>query len=359
MQKIAAVEGLRGWLAWTVVISHIALASNISAGGIGPMLGRAGPVAVMVFIIISGFVISHLIITREEPFRLYIWRRFMRIFPLFAVMCVVGYFTMDLFSRSLQAVIEREGGSYPWLANMIDYASSTHQYVWAHVAAHLPLLHGAIGNNLLPNAQYAFNPPAWSISLEWQFYLAAPLILAFLNDRRRWLAAALVVLIVGTAYAFGAFGEFRSPSFLPGAAGFFAVGIASRLGYSYLADKNLRAMACVAIALLPFGWDLTPILIWMIFLAVLFAPTQISKAVFEGRIPQFLGRISYSIYLVHFPVLGLCHWALPEMSRVTMFFVLIPMVCGLTLLASVVSYYGIERPGIEFGSWVVRKPRSS
>src|SRR5580700_5874165 len=46
--KFRATEGLRGWLAWTVVLSHLAYASGIYAKGWGPVLGRAGTVSVMV-----------------------------------------------------------------------------------------------------------------------------------------------------------------------------------------------------------------------------------------------------------------------------------------------------------------------
>jgi peptidoglycan/LPS O-acetylase OafA/YrhL len=91
IKRLAAVEGLRGWLAWAVLFDHVAYFSNFRAPFLGQFLRDIGPPAVLVFIIVSGFVITHLLIERPEPYSAYLLRRFMRIFPLFAVTCIGGY----------------------------------------------------------------------------------------------------------------------------------------------------------------------------------------------------------------------------------------------------------------------------
>src|SRR6266550_7747282 len=96
LTRFCSIEGARGWLAWTVVLSHVAYASGIYIKGIGPFLGRTGVASVSVFMIISGFVITHLIIQKREPYSIYIFRRFMRIFPLFALTCAIGFFCIPL-----------------------------------------------------------------------------------------------------------------------------------------------------------------------------------------------------------------------------------------------------------------------
>jgi hypothetical protein len=93
MNRFAAIEGLRGWLAWTVVIGHIALVSHVK--GIR-FFAPAAEYAVLAFVVISGFVITHLILERRELLR-GLHLPTLRIFPLFAVTCIIGYFTTPLF----------------------------------------------------------------------------------------------------------------------------------------------------------------------------------------------------------------------------------------------------------------------
>src|ERR1700727_1396258 len=112
MMRFPALEGLRGWLAWMVVLCHIAFCADVYAKGWGPIIERGGTVAVMVFMIMSGFVITHLISERHEPYRIYIFRRFMRLFPLFAVTCVVGFFATPLILTAASRVPYRDARDF-------------------------------------------------------------------------------------------------------------------------------------------------------------------------------------------------------------------------------------------------------
>ena len=46
------------------------------------------------------------------------------------------------------------------------------------------MLHGIVPETILPRSSIALLGPAWSISLEWQFYLVAPLLFLFLDKGR-------------------------------------------------------------------------------------------------------------------------------------------------------------------------------
>ena len=77
-----------------------------------------------VFIILSGFVITHLVIERPESYPAYLTRRFMRIFPVFAVTCFVGYFANDLQAALIsQELLDRE-----FAAVLSGVAASNHTY---------------------------------------------------------------------------------------------------------------------------------------------------------------------------------------------------------------------------------------
>lgn len=316
-RRFAAIEGLRGWLAWTVVFSHIAQATNIYALGLGPLLIQSGPAAVLVFMVISGFVITHLIVERQESYGVYIWRRWLRIFPLFAITCLIGFFTSRFYLSAALSVPEWQPESF--LTTIQDISRSTHAHLWAHVIAHLTMMHGAISNNILPYSQYAFNPPAWSLSLEWQFYLVAPLMVYL---ARSWpliricLATALIVLF----YSLGAFGSFESPSFLPGALPYFIIGIMWRLHFTKLTLSATDRTWC--------------------------------QRLFESRIMLYFGARSYSIYLIHYPILSVLFWLIVPrltMSKPLAFIALTCAVIPATILMSEILYRCIELPSIAIG----------
>ncbi len=379
MKKFVAIEGLRGWLAWAVVVCHLVQTSDLYAMGLGPALVQVGLFSVLIFIIVSGFVITHLTIERPEPYGTYLVRRFMRIFPLFAVTCIIGFFTTDIHAAALARVAWANAPStYHAEKLFADISHSNHEFLLAHALAHLTMLHGVISNALLPFSQFAFNSPAWSLSLEWQFYLVAPIVIVLARRPHTLVWVALAIAILELAYQVGALGDFRTGSFLPGAAGFFALGIASRLIYPTVAGalRKPGAILALCLVLLPLcGWDSVPLLIWVLVFAGLvldrsnaevtsFARTY--RRWLEGPVATYFGSRSYSVYLGHLPLVGVCHWVwldmFPLANRAATFFGVSAMVVPLTILAAELLHRGIERPGIAMGSrlalWVKeRGPR--
>ena len=60
---------------------HVAWVSGIQ----GSTQDSTGKAAVEGFIVLSGYVITQLILTKRESYRTFITRRFMRLFPVFFV----------------------------------------------------------------------------------------------------------------------------------------------------------------------------------------------------------------------------------------------------------------------------------
>lgn len=99
---IASIDGLRAYLAWTVVITHIVWYTG--ADGLLPILTRVrwgGACAVQVFIILSGFVLTHLIIGQKENYGRYITRRSFRIFPVYLICLAAGVVCSKLYSDTI------------------------------------------------------------------------------------------------------------------------------------------------------------------------------------------------------------------------------------------------------------------
>jgi peptidoglycan/LPS O-acetylase OafA/YrhL len=364
MKKFNCIEGLRGWLAWTVVLSHITLASGIYAKGLGPVLSNAGSASVLIFVIISGFVITHLLIEKHETYGVYIFRRFMRIFPLFAVTSVIGYFSLPVL---VEASSRLPWKAAPWFASHAEAVQSQKAYFWPNFLAHLTMLYGAISENILPRSAVVFNSPAWSLSLEWQFYLVAPL--ALVAARRLSVAIATVTVLTALciAYDFGAFGRFELPSLLFASAPLFAVGIASRIAYPKLVGslRNPAIVLALLVAQIPLGWDAAPFLIWGCVYATLITDRQrllpvdnaamkIVSLILESRFSMFMGTRSYSIYLCHMPVISLMLYGLASLfvdpSKTGAFLALLVTVAPLTLAFTCILYLTVEKPGVVLGT---------
>lgn len=376
MKRFAALEGLRGWLAWAVVFGHLSELSNIGLG----MNGELGYRAVEIFIIISGFVMTNLIVGKPEPYRIYLLRRFMRIFPVFAVTCIAGYFACDALAWTCAHVSYANDPTFTMGPIFIAIARSNHEHFWAHAILHLTMLHGAVSSSILPLSQYAFNPPAWSLSLEWQFYLIAPMVVMLAASARGWVWLALAGLMLFPWCRTGHFGDFVSPSFLPDAADYFAIGIISRLAYSQLAGWTLGVLALLSAALVlvcglnvfagsaEIAFKLAPLAIWTAVLAHIAATDdqpqflqRCYRVLLEGNVATYFGSRSYSVYLCHLPLIAFCHFFLysivPEASSLQTFVLLTAVTVPTTLVIAELLYRSVERPGILLGSAMATRLR--
>jgi peptidoglycan/LPS O-acetylase OafA/YrhL len=360
--RFSAIEGLRGWLAWSVVLTHCIVATGI--GGVMVKIGDMGNTAVFVFIIISGFVITHMMIERPEPYAPYITRRFMRIFPLFGVACIAGVFTLQLWPETLSRM--------PWVIagpaeGMAAVVQSQRDHFWAHVVVHLTMLHGAINNNWLPQSSVAFAPPAWSLSLEWQYYLIAPFV--FLAAKRAiptlWLLAGCSVgALLFFRNGFGPF-PWLLPSFLPGAAPYFMLGIITRIWWPSIkaANRFPTALSLTALAIAPLCSVFTlPIVAWAMLFSLQCVPDglrgydrqllQIHRLLVESKIALYWGARSYAVYLIHMPVLCIAmYWfADPTISQWQFLFSILPATIIATAISASLAHKWIERPGIRLGT---------
>jgi len=362
---------LRGWLACVVVIYHVfaATGANVRFGGLHA-LTKAADYAVLVFVIISGFVITHLLLTRPEPYGPYITRRFLRIYPVYLACLALGILTTYLnFETFLGAPW---GAQTPYLERLTHQLDSLqHGGFVAHLLAHLSLLHGAIPTQLLYESQLMFLGTAWSLSLEWQFYLLAPLILVGLQGARRTALTAAVAFGTYWAYRRGWLGDFVLPSFLPGAIPYFAAGIATRLLIYKLPRLGRYPVVAVAFAFaLCLAYDrLLPFAAWAAFVAwmLLDQPTgKVSQAIqrsadrlLDSPVARHLGDLSYPIYLVHLPVLQVILFfcvrtfglGMPETFAVAA--VLTPVV---TLAAAILLHRCVEKPFIAYGRTLFKTP---
>jgi peptidoglycan/LPS O-acetylase OafA/YrhL len=371
MKHFRSLDGMRAWLAWSIVLFHMVLLT--AADQWQPLLAHAyilSRVCVPCFLIISGFVITHLLLEKKERYLPYIARRFLRLYPLY--FCCLGLGILATYLH-FAAFADHPWGSYVPQPEVLsaELASSHGRQLELHLLAHLTMTHGLISNTVLPMSQYMFLGPAWSASLEWQFYVVAPLILFGLRTRRGQFALALITVAAFAAFQRGWFGVFYDPSFLPGGGIYFAAGILTRLAYPKLPTLSAYPAAVMILGggLVLMAPALLPLFIWVAFiiwLRVEQASDPISRGIdrvanvaLNSRIARYLGTRSYSTYLVHEPIINIIvyvcirKYALGIGPTLAVIFITVPIV---TLGASILLYRYVEAPCIAFGKRLFNDP---
>jgi peptidoglycan/LPS O-acetylase OafA/YrhL len=318
---------------------------------------------VCVFIIISGFVVTHLLIEKQEQLAPYLARRFLRIYPAYFVCLCLGIAATYLHFSAFGARPWGDLVPQPGLMGA-EMASLQSDGFVVHLLAHLTLLHGAISNQILPASQYMFLGPAWSLSLEWQFYILAPLILFAMRTRRGKILVALATVAGYAAYRQGWFGAFYDTSFLPGAGLYFAVGIATRLVFAQLPTFRVYPAAAMLIAggFVLLSHDFLPFFFWLAFIAWLRleqpqagsngALDRCFKVAFNSPAARYLGVRSYSTYLVHEPLIHIIVYICIKRFALGMtatFVVSLLTAPVATVLAAMVLYRYVEAPAIDLG----------
>jgi peptidoglycan/LPS O-acetylase OafA/YrhL len=360
-------------MAWWVVLAH----SLVLAGPLPVVphfvnsLFMVANVPVYVFIVISGFVITHLLIgSSEERYPVYITRRGFRIFPvyLFAllVMSLVYRYFIQLFTAS----------SRPDAGLRLATLAAERQHFWLYMLLHLSLLHGIFPDNVLPYCSSAFLSPAWSLSLEWQFYLIAPLLIRLPSKWRYWSLGVIAMICAMTFVASaGLYFHWMFPANLFCALGFFALGILSRYRFQGVPWRQLWHYILVLLVMLggtvyardwiilrciALGLTIWAVGLWMIQREIT-GPNRTDlfsravKGLFCSRFITSVGSWSYSTYLLHLPVLvavialflNFCPGTPTERLRLS-FLVSIPLI----LLVSYATYTFLEKPGMRLGKKV-------
>lgn len=364
MKHFRSIDGVRGWLAWSVVAYHMVLLTGADQWmHVLAFTNLFGHVSVPCFIIISGFVITHLLIEKQERYVPYIARRFLRIYPVYICCLALGIIATYLH---FEAFADHPWGSVvPQPDFMQEAIVGAHGPLlgW-HLLAHLTLLHGLISNNLLPLSQFMFLGPAWSLSLEWQFYLLAPLVILGLRTQVGRIVLSAATVLAFMAYQKGWFGSFHDPSSLPGAGLYFACGIGSRLLYPRLPALSSYPAAAMIVAggVAVMARPLIPFFLWMAFVVWLRVerPTDaVSKGIdrwlnsaLDSRFARYIGTRSYSTYLIHEPIIHIVVYvcikqlALGIAATMGVMLVTVPI---LIVAASDLLWTYVEAPAIAYG----------
>jgi len=375
--RLAALDGVRG-LAALIVLAHHSLYTNAAFPGTPgsghaaqgsamwwlsytPLkLATAGWESVIVFFVLSGLVVT-LPVVRKRAFDwiAYFPRRAVRLMvPVIASVLLAAAFVMAIPQKSTQP----DG---TWLSD-----SSTPNFSWEYIVKAWDLLGG----------DGQINNPLWSLRWELIFSLALPVfVVAALAVRKWWLgglAAAVVLTWLGVRVDSGAL------SYLP--AFFVGAVLAVRLeAVRNFADRmNARRFHHPFWFALTLGGSMLMIAPWLFgpgiadakeFEAILkgLAPLGAAaivvsaigwsplRALFESRPLQFAGTISFSLYLVHVPIIIFFTYLMAGQA----WYVPLAFAVPAAILISVAFTWLIEKPSHGWaratGVWASERYRAS
>ncbi|MCW3077624.1 MAG: putative acyltransferase [Bacteroidetes bacterium] len=353
------INGLRFLAALSVVITHVELLK----GSFGfkhywkePLIFNLGGLGVYFFFVLSGFLITFLLLKEKEKFgkiniKAFYIRRILRIWPLYYLIFCLGFFVLPHFPsiniNYLQASFVQN--YYP---SLILYL-----FILPNLALSLFSAVPHIGQ-------------LWSIGVEEQFYIFWPWLISKSKNIARslvkFIAVILIikclVLIIG--YWYRSEDWYKVLKLFVAMSKFECMAIGG-LGAYWLFVQNKKILVFIynrivltcSILLIPVLVYFTPekiqdgvhLVYSLIFLIIIINVGTNTKVWFKLENPLFsyLGKISYGIYMYHFIiipiVLSLTKSYVSGMNEVVLNMFLYSIILITTILISSMSYEFFEK----------------
>lgn len=346
------IDGLRAIAVLSVVIFHTF-----------PELVRGGFIGVDIFFVISGFLISSIIIDNLEHDRFsfieFYSRRIKRIYPALLTVLIAcfafGWFV--LFADEFKQLAKHIVGGAGFISNLVLSRESGY---FDNIAETKPLLH------------------LWSLGVEEQFYIVWPLLL-WLGWKQRFNLMTMALIMAGVSFLFSIYMLQRNPTtaFYSPFTRFWELLVGSILAYMSLHQHNAisafkvqcknrlnqagldywamrweSVQSIIGIILIVIGLvyftKSSPFPGWRAILPTLGATLVIAagrqawlnRSLLSNRVIVWFGLISYPLYLWHWPILAYARILVGETPPVA--------IRGIAVLASValawLTFQLIEKP---------------
>lgn len=295
-----ALTGVRFFLSLWVIVHHLVspgmMLENWARGLVAPVHGLldSGYLAVQTFFVLSGFVLALCYSGTTWTARNVItfgMARVARIYPVYLLsLLIISYYILRFLS----------------LAHVEWPVKFSRLFTYA-----------AVLQGWLRDPDIGWNTPAWTLSCELFFYVFLPVLLFCLRDRKWWkltLAFVVAQILPEVLYRAGMPHQWKPPLNLAD----FLAGIAA--AYLYLAVRGRLAnkgprlylpAAALGLFFIVSPHTLDRIAVLSTILRPLNALLLVGLALSGGVVSrilsttaaQYLGKISYAMYILHVPVL--------------------------------------------------------
>lgn len=338
-QRIKNLDTFRAIAAIVVMIGHIELFRMQQFGnGIFQKIPN-GHTAVMMFFVISGFLITFLLIKEKEKYgtisvKDFYLRRILRIWPVYYMVLFVSFFLYEQLPSI--GTISFNVAMIPNIGRLFD-------------------------------GRWATSPQIWSIGVENMFYVLFPLILLFVPKKQ--ILLLLTILTAGLAILPHVIDYINvrtirnEPLSLLNNRFFYlnkfdSLFIGCIIGFAFAENHTILKIlynkwlffVCSAIAIVMWGGRIEAKYFNDEIMSVLFAVVILNVCTnpdmnirFENHFSQFLGKISYGIYMYHWIVLLLAFRLLPLTDSAISMVLLYGFTFVLTIGVAWLSYETYEK----------------
>jgi len=349
MRKIPNLDTLRFIAASLVIIHHIELYKDaffVSNFADTPFIKVIGKLGVVLFFVLSGFLITTLLlaekqIKQEISFKKFYIRRILRIWPVYYLIVLLGFFVWP----------EIPFLEFPNHSNVHDQVSSPLNFIF-YVTIFANVGWAVFGN--IP-----FTTQTWSLATEEQFYLIWPLIINYFNKKLLLVMFLVILLYHASLYFFWSSYSEMIPyrkyflGFLyafnincMAIGGIFAVLIHRKHKIiNVIFNKYIFLSVTLGTIILLFlgkkfgnlHYDIYSILFGIIISNLAF--NEKYSGVLENKITNYLGSVSYGLYMFHAIAVVIA-------IKLSIYFnsnwIIYPLTFSMTILVSHLSYKYFE-----------------
>lgn len=369
---------LRAIAALSVVFYHIELfksrdhiASLFEINFLHYFISKLGKNGVYLFFVLSGFLITYLLLKEKEKFNTILFRKFylrriFRIWPLYYLIVLVS-FTLIPFLANNFDIFQNTPYYFNLISNLINYSTVSFLAYFLF----MPNLAVEYLELFLVGCSQT-----WSVGVEEQFYIVWPLLIYAFRKKVIVRVFILIIFIFVLSHIFFQLNIIAKMSkFVAAAWGIFsiihkivkiipfefmAIGAVGGYLYSYFSNKIVVFtkspyiyFAIVAVTFLLLFFSFMPDYMQSILLSVSFLILIIvsindnNTIVFRNRYLSFIGTISYGVYMYHpfilFLVFPFANKYFPAGENLLYYNIVVYLfVIGLTILLSHLSYKYFE-----------------